>query len=646
MVALPLALPLALTLPLFATPTSADAFDPPPSAELIGQLRERLLAPPECRPGCTAIARMALQVRADTLRLRLEIDVLAESALPLPGELGDWLPRSVTVDERPAEALRLQGESLWLHLSPGRHQVLLEGPLPAGEGIQLPLPLRPHHVTLDLDGWRVDGVHENGLSDGTLQLTRLGRSARDPQEALVAETLPPFVQVERTFVLGLTWQLETHVKRLSPLGSAVVLAVPLLAGESVTTPELHVQNGQALVNMGPQEELVSWTSTLVERPAMTLHAPASTNWVETWQMQASPIWHLEARGIPPVQPEQGGSIQGVWRPWPGETLELSVSRPGGAAGPTLTIDRSSTQVRPGRRATDTTLELQIRSSRGGQHALALPQGAVLEAVAIDGAPRFIRQQATKVTLPIHPGRQHVRISWQEARRMDAFYRVSSAQLGAPSVNATTLLTMPDNRWVLFAGGGGLMGPAVLFWSTLCVLLIVALALGKVRLTPLRTTSWALLGIGLATLPAWSGAIVAGWLLFCGWRERTVELGGRRRFNLRQVLIVSWGLLALAVLVAAVYQGLLGPPSMQIGGNGSSAGLLRWYTDRAGVALPSPWVVSAPIYVYRLFMLAWALWLAWSLLAWLRWSWSAFNRGGIWLRKTSEPAPAVDPASQP
>jgi hypothetical protein len=33
--------------------------------------------------------------------------------------------------------------------------------------------------------------------------------------------------------------------------------------------------------------------------------------------------------------------------------------------------------------------------------------------------------------------------------------------------------------------------------------------------------------------------------------------------------------------------------------------------------------------YRGAMLAWALWLAVSLLRWLRWGWISFSEGGIW-----------------
>ena len=71
------------------------------------------------------------------------------------------------------------------------------------------------------------------------------------------------------------------------------------------------------------------------------------------------------------------------------------------------------------------------------------------------------------------------------------------------------------------------------------------------------------------------------------------------------------------------------PEMQISGNGSYAGLLRWYQDRAAAAPQGAWLLSVPLLVYRLAMLAWALWLAQAVVRWLRWGWQCFTAGESW-----------------
>jgi hypothetical protein len=123
-----------------------------------------------------------------------------------------------------------------------------------------------------------------------------------------------------------------------------------------------------------------------------------------------------------------------------------------------------------------------------------------------------------------------------------------------------------------------------------------------------------------------------------WRERQgAGIRSNGVFNGLQIAVLLLTLWALLVLLDAVRQGLLGKPVMQVAGNGSDAYHLHWYQDRADRVLPRPWVLSAPLWVYRTLMLGWALWLAYSLLNWLNWGWRAFAAGGLWRRAgKSEP----------
>ncbi len=52
-------------------------------------------------------------------------------------------------------------------------------------------------------------------------------------------------------------------------------------------------------------------------------------------------------------------------------------------------------------------------------------------------------------------------------------------------------------------------------------------------------------------------------------------------------------------------------------------------DRVDAVPVQGHVLSAPLLVYRLLMLAWALWLAWALVGWIRWGWESFAMGGHW-----------------
>jgi hypothetical protein len=125
------------------------------------------------------------------------------------------------------------------------------------------------------------------------------------------------------------------------------------------------------------------------------------------------------------------------------------------------------------------------------------------------------------------------------------------------------------------------------------------------------------------------AVVVGWLFALAGRRKLDQSTQPVYFNLAQVGLVLLTLLALTGLFTAVQQGLLGLPEMQIAGNASGPHPLNWYQDRADPLLPQAWVISVPILIYQLLMLGWALWLAFSLLKWLRWGWQAFSLPVVW-----------------
>jgi hypothetical protein len=171
----------------------------------------------------------------------------------------------------------------------------------------------------------------------------------------------------------------------------------------------------------------------------------------------------------------------------------------------------------------------------------------------------------------------------------------------------------------------------LFWSLFATLLLLAYGLARLPDSPARFWQWALLLIGLSQASLPGGLMVVGWLLGLTWRRKQGADLNARSFRGVQIGLVFLTLAALAVLADAVAEGLLGLPSMQIAGNHSDAYHLNWYLDRSGENLPRPWIVSVPLWVYRALMLAWALWLANTLLNWLRWGWGCFTTGGIWSR---------------
>lgn len=600
-----------------------------PDESVLRELKARLTEAPTCLPSCSTSSRMRLEVAATGLRMIQEVHVAAPVAVPLPGNAEQWLPATILVDGAATTGgiVRLGDGTLAIELRPGRHELVLEGPLPARETVQIALPLKPHRVESKATGWTVDGLHEDGLADENLQLTRISpQDGSQKATELEVGTLPPFVRLERSLQLGLSWEITTRVVRLTPQGSAVVLGVPLLPGESVTTADLRVEGGEVLVNMAPDASVLEWTSVLPISPTITLAAAVNEPWTEVWRVEVGPVWHVEHASLPTVRQGEGGLRE--WRPWPGEQVALTITRPEGVPGQTLTIDRALLTLEPGLRAVDARLSLDLRSSRGGHHVLQIPEGALLQGVTIGGAKQTIGQEGRAVRVPVEPGAQTIELSWREAHELRQRYVAPPVDLGAPAVNVEVHIpSFPMNRWILYAGGPRL-GPAVLFWSFVIMLLIASAVLSRLRWSPLKGHQWFLLGIGLSTLEAPAVMLVAGWFLALAWRRDHTEVPGWW-FDLRQLMLIGWTLIACVCLEEAIRMGLLGQPDMQIEGNGSYGNSLRWFQDRIDGEVPHPWVLSVSMWWYRGLMLAWALWLAWSLIRWVPWAWRSFGAGGLW-----------------
>ncbi|HEB67850.1 MAG TPA: hypothetical protein ENI93_07875 [Gammaproteobacteria bacterium] len=631
-------------------PVTAGEVKELPPPDILAELKKRLMAPADCLPACAHIARMDLQAGARRLRLDLEIHAAESVAVPLPSDAQAWMPAQVRVDGRVATRLyREPGGGLWIGLSPGRHAVTLIGPLSEGDSLVLPLPLKPGYVTTQADEWSISGVDENGHPEGQLRLDRkrpLQAPAGGQETTLAPRPLPPFVRVERTLRLGLEWQVETRVVRVSPPGTPVVLDVSLLDGEAPLDEDLVVRNGTVRVGLAPRQREVRWRSRLAMHSPLILRAPDADDRLAVWRVDVSPVWHLTSEGIPPIRRHDPANNRLIeWRPWPGETVTLNLTRPVGVPGPTLTLVGSERVIRPGRQATDTLLILNLRSSQGGQYALNLPENARLLALRVDGTELPARQQGRQVAIPLRPEAMNVELQWRTPNGIRPRYVSEPLTPGLPSVNAVTRLELGRDRWVLFTGGPRL-GPAVLFWGMVVVIALLAVGLGRVRLTPLRTVAWFLFGIGLSQVPLWMSAMVVAWLFALGLRGRLEprQIDGGI-FNAMQAGLGLLTVIALLILFGAISQGLLGLPEMHVSGNGSTATSLNWYQDRVADALPEVWVVSVPLWVYRTLMLAWALWLAIALLGWLKWGWQCFSRGGLWYKPEKAQASATDqPAS--
>ena len=621
-----------------------------PSPEVLADLQARLTRRNACGERCSEANRMHIAVSGEVLRIDLEIAAAEPAAYPLPGPSETWSPSVVSLDGVPTRALiRLPDGFLHVRVPAGAHVVRVEGPFAGRDSLTLAFGRAPRSLTVDAQGFEVDGLGTDDRVAESIQLRRTLDSAPGAEDEARSE-LPAWLEVRRRVDVGVRWTVETVVTRRSPANAPAVARIPLLPSESVTDSNVVIENRTAVVTLGQRDSELRWTSVIEPSDAITLLAPTEGRLTEIWTLACSPLWHCETEAVPghallaPTEQGAAGTWQPTFHPWPGESLRIALTRPAAARGQSQTIDSAKLRVSPGIRLTASTLEATIRSSVSAPFYVTLPRDVALQSLTVDGQPRPLQLESGRVAVALQPGSHTIALAWQSNTGWQTVFSTPPITLGGAAVNVTLELPLSSDRWVLWLSGPS-WGPAVLFWPYLALILALAIALarssGRKLELPLRTHDWILLLVGLTQVPAVAALVVVGWFYVLAVRRRDTTMHSAL-FDLRQLALVFYTLVAFGCLIWAVEAGLLGDPAMDVAGPGCSSSLATFFVDRVARTLPIATVFSLPIWVFRVLMFGWALWLAVSLLRWARWGWNAFRHEGFFRTRLTPPRKAPTP----
>ncbi|MEM6883963.1 MAG: hypothetical protein AAF571_02955 [Verrucomicrobiota bacterium] len=597
-----------------------------PDQQMLDTLRTRLLEPSPVFPHAAEIPNASISLRDNTVTISAEIHTADRTAVPLPGRISSWSPLSVSVNGRSTPVLRRANGFLWVVLDPGVHQVRMQGLLSQGTEWEWTFMLRPRQVRIEAPGWNHTGVKPNGVPESQIFFSRQQKTASGEASYDHHET-EAVVVVDRHLETGLVWRAQTNVRRLSGAGKAVSLRVPLLPGEKVLSSNIIVKENHVEVRLGAQQNGISWSSELPITPELKLVSSSEDLWIERWYLTNSPVWNVSLAGLAPVFEQGNAQLTPVWHPWPGESVALTFSRPQAVAGETATISSINHEIWLGARQRASTLEFIAECSLGQDFPIKLPENAEISSVYFNGQNVPARIDNGKLMIALKPGSQQVEIKWTENLELGWVSQADAVEFPVEVSNINTRINIPENRWTLWAHGP-LQGPAVRFWVVLTCSLLIALILSRLPHSPLKPLEWLLLAIGLTQIHMVGGLFIAGWFFLMAWRGRSGQLTWPAYgFNALQVVLVATTTIMIALFVSVVSKGLLGDPDMFINGNRSYLHALRWYQPSTEGALPSILCVTVSIWLYRFLMLLWALWLAFSLIRWMKWGWQQFSASG-------------------
>ncbi|MEA2028678.1 MAG: hypothetical protein U9N49_06855, partial [Campylobacterota bacterium] len=587
-----------------------------------------------------------------------QVSAGANVAVPLFGNRASWLPQYIRLNENSNRVLSKLGSAalaspydeakaivsnefweksnatlqldssgaLWIKLSKGSHTIQLAGSLANKNHIMLASPLPIHNLTLLPHNrvWQLGSDHKSYIELNRLNIV-------DKKEEAISK-IEPLIEIKRTFYFGQRWYVDTQVRLLNKIERSFRALYTLLPDESILDKEIEKSNNQVVLHLDNKKSSISWRSTLPITSTLELKASKQKAFIERWQMDIAPIWTLTYKGIEPIEHlKQNSLLMPSFRPWQGESLNLNFQKAKAVKGESLSIESSKATITQSSRYRDVQLKLSLKSSQAGQYTLNLKEVKTLKPTTIDGITHYLKIEKGKVSIPLKATSQKVTLKWREEIGTDTLYTFPAIELTKESTNNTITLNLPHNRWILWTNGP-LMGPAVLLWGVLLAVLLFALILGRIQGSPLKTRDWLLLGVGVSTTSIMIMLPIVIWIFVLRFREIKGDslLGWRR--NLTQIAIVLLTIIALSTIVGAVSVGLLGNPEMMITGNHSYSHYLNWYSDRVTSTLPEPTVISVSIWYYRALMLIWSIWIAFSLIKWLKWAWSVYSQGDMWSRR--------------
>ncbi|MFT5084162.1 MAG: hypothetical protein ACI9Y1_002214 [Lentisphaeria bacterium] len=609
-----------------------------PPEHLLDSLEKRLTKAPDCLPACFSLNDGQITVNGTDIRLQFSAYMAADIALPLPRSHGTWALVSVSENGQ-LLPLRKQQGSLFVRLPKGHHMLVLKGKIIADQAT-ISFPFAIHNMAVSAPGWELEGLVEGRVRNGTLTLRAIDENATQKVDTLKADSAPTFVHVKRHFVFGKKWNIETTVQRISPLKGAISLPIKLIAHEKLMQDMGAVKNGEIVVQLGHSQQHISWQSSIEPSEQLQLTASDGDTYIEQWSFSPSSLWRIKYEGIPPVKADGFvNAFEPVFKPWPAETLIVYVSKPSGVPGETHTVESAVLKVEAGNTLQRSTLTLDIRSSLGTSYTATLPSDAEVLRYSIDGRAMNI-PSGREVKIPLQPGSQSVVVEFQSLTSIGMINRSPEVLLPSGATNVRLQYTLPRDRWPLYLSGPPI-GPAMLYWGVLCVIVLAALALPMLAKAlnfkmPIAITGWILLGVGLSTVNGYGVLVVAVMFFILAARKQLVvpEAMSRFNFNLMQCSIVAWVGLAVLCVVTAIPMGLLSNPEMKVVGNGSGSHFYNYYQDIVGEAeaFPTVMVISVPMLAYRAVMLLWSLWLSTRLILWASWAWACFIEKASWMPK--------------
>ncbi len=611
---------------LLALPRAASAEYP--DETLLKELEQRIVSARCVDTSCVALAGMALKLDGSRFVLALDVSSRGVSGVTLPGPLDVLMPESIKLNGAATVATRSLGNGfLQVKVPNGRSRLVIGGTLPQRPAFALQLPDRPLVVNFESLDWMVSGLLPSGVAQEVLRFSEVAKLtdsrggatqiAGGSRLATGEETqLSSWVVAHRRIEISESNTVTTELRRIGDVSQGLIVKLPLLTGERITSAGVSVEGQQAVVSFPPGVSTAEMQGLLPKFDRFQLAAGSVPRVSEEWEVWCDQIYSCTFSGLVPSASVKDGVATKYWQPFPGDKIEVNVSQLGGIAGQFVTVDSAQHSVSADTRQYSGVVTASLRVTKESLVTVTLDESATVQSLALDGEQGRGLATGSGASVLVPTGTHQLELRYLAPRTSGSLETLPRVQLSVPTHNLMTVLQPAQDRWLIWTGGA-LWGPSVVFWSKLLVVCGIVVGLARLGFLNLSLFSSVMLGVGLSSAPTFILGIPLVWLalLYVGG-ERRAELLQRSSIVAR-CLVLGVAMLALLVLYSVVETGLVLRPPMLIAGNNSTAESLRWFLDHTEQELLRPWVVTLPLWAWRAFSLVWSAWLVFSLFGWLK-----------------------------
>jgi|GEM_PF-6130627 len=620
---------------VFTPDLSAESY---PSENLLKTYKQRILEKKEFDHDLLFIKKCSINASASgsdkiKMELTLLIDAVKDSVLPLPGTDGTFVLKNIELNDKKHDYILKDKNKTLTFIPEGTHKLKLTGKS-VSKNIDLKFSPLPSKLSLNTQGIETQGVNKNSFSDN-IRLTIPESKTKEEFKSYTDTT--PLPVITRELFLEKEWKIKTKVQRFynENIDQRVDVSLNLLKNEKVLKQTFNIKDNLYNFSLMPGQRSFVFESEIPVNTNIKTEFNKNSFLSVKWIINTDPLWEYEVSGI-----KSSGSnpSENIYILKPGESAEIQISKLKPYQGRFLSIDSFDLVYDTTKTINSLKIDSSIRSSKGRTHEINFDNTRLNpEKIIVNRTNQPVSFKNKALQIPLSPGKNKVEIVFNEIdKKRSAFLpeiiSFPFTDPGTEAVNINQKIKYPRKTWVI-AAFGPLSGPAVLFWGYFITVIIAALILSKIPSSPLKMHQWFLLAAGLTLVSPLEIIVVFALFFVIEYRKKITPDNSSSYFNLIQTGIIFMIIISAVIVYNAVSKGLLGIPDMQISGNGSWHTQLNWFTDRTEGKLPQPFIITAPLILWKTIIFLWSLWTASFLINKAPSFAEALKAGGFWRKQS-------------